>query len=59
MACLGINRSHLSSWLLEQTITGALERGVIASMRIFRGNDALACVRGDKSARAAEDGANR
>lgn len=48
--CLGMSLSHLSSWLLEQTITGARERGVIASMRILRGNEALACVNGDRSA---------
>ena len=45
--CLGIILSHFSSWLVEQTMTGARERGVIASMRILRGKLALAWLTGD------------
>ena len=59
MPCLGINLSHLSSWLLLHTMTGARERGVIASMRILRGRDALATVRGDRSASCPEGGGSR
>lgn len=54
---LGRILSHFSSWLLEQTMTGARERGVMASMRILRGRFALAWLTGDSVSFSVQGGA--
>jgi hypothetical protein len=46
--CLGRILSHFSSWLLEQTMKGTRDRGVIASTRILCGKLALAWPQGWK-----------
>ena len=47
--CLGRILSHFSSWLLEQTMKGTRDRGVIASTRILCGKLALAWLQGWKN----------